>query len=116
MNRDASDHVIDVDRLPGGENAVRFDGHAHGAGICFFITRNKPGTGPDLHLHPYEETFIVQDGEVRFTIGESTVDATAGQIVVAPADTPHKFVNIGTTPLRQINIHPVPRMETEWLE
>lgn len=116
MNRDVSDHAIDVDRLPGGENAVRFDGHAHGAGVSFFITRNKPGTGPDLHRHPYEETFIVQGGEARFTVGGSTFDATAGQIVIAPANTPHKFVNTGTTPLRQINIHPVPRMETEWLE
>ena len=116
MNRDVGDRVIDVDRLPGGENAVRFDGHAHGAGVSFFITRNKPGTGPDLHREPSEETFIVQDGEARFTVGESTFDATAGQIVIAPANTPHKFVNTGTTPLRQINIHPVPRMETEWLE
>ena len=109
-------YAIDFDRLPGGENAVRFDGHAHGANVSFCITRTNPGTGPGLHRHPYEETFVVQDGEARFTVGESTVDATAGQIVVAPANTPHKFVNTGTTPLRQINIHPVPRMETEWLE
>ena len=108
--------MIDIDQLPGGENAVRFDGLKHGAGVSFFITRNRPGTGPDLHRHPYEETFIVQDGEARFTVGESTIDASAGQIVIAPAGTPHKFVNTGSTPLRQINIHPVPGMETEWLE
>jgi mannose-6-phosphate isomerase-like protein (cupin superfamily) len=116
MTSDRSDYAIDVDRLPGGENASRFDGHEHGASVSFFISRNPPGTGPELHRHPYEETFIVEDGKVRFTVGEETIEATAGQIVVVPAGTPHKFVNCGAGRLRQISIHPVARMETEWLE
>ena len=41
---------------------------------------------------------------------------TGGQIVVAPADIPHKFVNSGTGPLRQIDIHANDRFVTEWLE
>lgn len=116
MKPGKSGYVIEVDWLPGGENAVRFDGHEHGAGVSFFLTRNRPGTGPDLHRHPYEETFVVQGGEARFTVGEETVEVGAGQVVIAPARVPHKFVNIGREPLRQINIHPVARMETEWLE
>ena len=116
MTSDRSDYVIDVDRLPGSENASRFDGHEYGASISFFISRNLPGTGPDLHRHPYEETFIVEEGKVRFAVGENTIEATAGEIVVVPAGTPHKFVNSGSTGFRQINIHPVARMATEWLE
>lgn len=116
MTANRGGYVIEVDRLPGGENAVRFDGHQHGAGVSFFLTHNGPGTGPDLHRHPYEETFIVQDGEARFTVGDETIEAGAGQIVIAPAGVAHKFVNIGSRPLRQVNIHPVARMETEWLE
>ncbi len=108
--------AIEVSGLPGGENSSRFDGHEHGASVSFFLSRNVPGSGPELHTHPYEETFIVQDGNVLFTVGEETVEATGGQIVVVPAGTPHKFVNVGQTRLRQISIHPVPRMETEWLE
>jgi hypothetical protein len=45
MTSDRSDYVIDIDRLPGSENASRFDGHEHGARISFFISRNRPGTG-----------------------------------------------------------------------
>jgi mannose-6-phosphate isomerase-like protein (cupin superfamily) len=116
MSSHRSDYVIEVERLPGSENASRFDGHEHGASVSFFISRNPPGTGPGLHRHPYEETFIVEDGKVRFTVGEETIEATAGQIVVVPAGTPHKFVNCGAGRLRQISIHPVARMETEWLE
>jgi mannose-6-phosphate isomerase-like protein (cupin superfamily) len=116
MTSGRSRYVIEIERLPGGENARRFDGHEHGAGVSFFLSHNRPGSGPELHRHPYEETFIVEDGNVRFTVGDETIDATAGDIVVVPAETPHKFVNAGTEPLRQINIHPVARMETEWLE
>lgn len=116
MIGDRDEYVIEAEGLPGGENAVRFDGHAHGASVSFFITRNRPGTGPGLHRHPYEETFIIQEGEARFTVGEETIEAVAGEIVVVPAGTAHRFVNTGTIPLRQVNIHPVPRMQTEWLE
>ncbi len=116
MTDDQSEHVVLIDRLPGGENASRFDGHEHGANVSFFISRNRPGTGPELHRHPYEETFIVEDGNVRFAVGESTIEVTAGQIIVVPAGTPHKSVNAGTSPLRQISIHPVARMATEWPE
>jgi mannose-6-phosphate isomerase-like protein (cupin superfamily) len=33
-----------------------------------------------------------------------------------PAGVPHGFVNSGTGPLRQINIHSSGRMITEWIE
>src|SRR5215210_1257462 len=112
-HRDAN--VIKVHELPRGENSETFNGHEHGARVCFFLSHNRPGTGPRLHRHPYEEIFIVQEGEVLFTVGERTVEATAGDIVVVPAGTPHKFL-CRSEAHRQVSIHPVPRMETEWLE
>jgi mannose-6-phosphate isomerase-like protein (cupin superfamily) len=116
MTGDRSDYTIDVDSLPGGDSASRFDGHEHGASVSFFISRNPPGSGPNLHRHSYEETFIVQDGKACFTVGEQTIEATAEQIVIVPARTPHKFLSCGTERLRQISIHPVARMKAEWLE
>ena len=90
MSGDRSGYVSQANRLPAGENASTFNGHEHGASVSFFLSRNLPDTGPDLHKHPYEETFIIEDGNVRFTVGEETVEATAGDIVVVPARTPHK--------------------------
>lgn len=58
----------------------------------------------------------MQEGSATFTVGEKTVDVTGGQIVVAPAGVPHKFVNSGVSPLRQIDIHANDRFVTEWLE
>ena len=45
-----------------------------------------------------------------------TIDVTGGKIVVALAGVPHKFVNSGSGPLRQIDIHANDRFITEWLE
>ena len=76
-----------------------------------------PGSGPSLHTHPYEEVIVVQEGHASFTVGDATIEAIAGQIVMVPAGVPHKFVNSGTGPLRQVDIHPSGRMtQTEWLE
>ncbi|MGH3148313.1 MAG: cupin domain-containing protein [Rubrobacter sp.] len=115
MSSGRGGYVIAAESLPGSENSVRFDGHAHGASVSFFLTRNLPGTGPELHRHPYEETFIILEGEGRYTVGEVEIEAGAGEIVVVPADTPHKFVNTGEERLRQVNIHPRENMETVWL-
>jgi quercetin dioxygenase-like cupin family protein len=86
-----------------------------GAGVSIIVVDAPPGSGPRLHRHPYEETFIVQEGQARFTVGEEEIEARAGQILVVPAGTPHRLVNTGTTVLRQVNIHPVARMQTQWL-
>jgi quercetin dioxygenase-like cupin family protein len=115
MTSDQDGYLIRVEELPRGENASTFDGHEHGAQVSFFLSHNKPGTGPRLHRHPYEETFIVEAGEVLFTVGESTVEASAGDILVVPAGTPHKFVSRSAAH-RQVSIHPVARMETQWLD
>jgi quercetin dioxygenase-like cupin family protein len=115
MTSNKGGHVIKIEELPSGENASTFHGHEHGAQVSVFLSHNRPGTGPKLHRHPYDETFIVEEGDVVFTVGESTIEASAGDIVVVPAGAPHKFVSRGATH-RQVSIHPVARMETEWLE
>ena len=100
-----------------GETARVFDGFQYGdTNVSFFLLDAPPGDGPSLHSHPYEEIFVIQAGQVTFTVGDATMEATGGQIVIAPAGIPHKFVNSGQTLLRSINIHPTARMTTEWLE
>ena len=102
--------------IPGSERARKFEGKEHGSTISFFVTSHTPGQGPDLHRHPYEETFIVLEGTGTFTAGDETAEVTAGHVLIVPANTPHKFVNSGDGPLKQVSIHPAPKMEQEWLE
>jgi mannose-6-phosphate isomerase-like protein (cupin superfamily) len=51
--------------------------------------------GPDLHKHPYSETWIVRSGKARFTANDQEIEAGPGDIIVVTAETPHKFKNIG---------------------
>lgn len=107
--------VVRVESLPDSGNSYRFDGIDHSAPVSFFLLHTARGEGPDLHRHPYAETFIIQEGEAAFTIGDASFRAAAGEIVVAPADTPHAFVNTGSGVLQSVNIHPVAEMKTVWL-
>jgi len=53
---------LPIDDLPGSEHASRFEGADHGATVSFFLSTHPPGRGARLHRHPYEETFIVEEG------------------------------------------------------
>jgi quercetin dioxygenase-like cupin family protein len=87
-----------------------------GARVSVIAVDAAPGTGPRLHRHPYEEVFVVLEGEASFTLGDTTRVAHAGDVVVAPAGVPHAFTNTGTARLREVNIHVAAQFDTEWLE
>ena len=108
--------IIDKADLAHGESSYEFEGHHHDAGVSFIVVDAPPGSGPKLHKHPYEEVFVVQEGNVTFTTGEEVIEARGGQVVVVPAGVPHKFVNSGAGRLRQIDIHASEQFVTEWLE
>ena len=109
--------IIIRDGLPYRGSSHELEGYLHGAaGISVIFFDGPPGSGPHLHRHPYTEVFIVQEGQATFTVGETTFDVTGGQIVVAPAGVPHKFINSGTGSLRQIDIHANDRFVTVWLD
>lgn len=73
---------------------------------------DEPGTGPVLHVHPYDEVFVVQQGRARFFVGNEVIDAEAGETVMGPAGVPHRFVNLGPGRLQTLDIHLSPR----WLQ
>jgi len=93
-----------------------YEGDANGARVSLILADAAPGDGPRLHRHEYEEVFAVQAGSVRFTLGDETVDAAPGDVVVAPAGVPHGFVNSGSEQLRMVAIHVSATFVTEWLE
>jgi mannose-6-phosphate isomerase-like protein (cupin superfamily) len=93
------------------------EGQRHGnPSISFIWVDAAPGEGPGLHRHPYTEVFVVLEGHPTFTVGAEVAELSAGQIAIAPANTPHKFVNSGEGRLRQLDIHTSGTFITEWLE
>jgi mannose-6-phosphate isomerase-like protein (cupin superfamily) len=108
--------VIEADALHQSGSWL-FEGVDHGGvDLSFFLIDSLPGDGPELHVHPYPEVFVVQEGEATFVVGDESLVAVGGQVVVAPADRPHKFRNSGSARLRMTNIHPSATTITRWLE
>jgi mannose-6-phosphate isomerase-like protein (cupin superfamily) len=70
---------------------------------------DEPGVGPKLHVHPYDEVFVIQEGRARFFVGDQVIDAEAGEVVLGPAGLPHKFINLGPGRLQTLDIHQSPR-------
>jgi mannose-6-phosphate isomerase-like protein (cupin superfamily) len=108
--------------IPAGEQqrsprgTVTFEGEPHGSGVSFFLVNNEPGEGPDLHRHPYSETWIVRSGRARITADGEDIEAGPGDIAVVGPETPHKFKNMGPGRLDIICIHASPRLIQEALE
>ena len=108
--------VVRQDELPLSNIARELVGAEHDAGVCIIFVDAPPGRGPSLHKHPYEEIFIVLEGEATFLSEGDEVEVRAGDVVIVPAETPHAFTSSAEGRLRQIDIHVNPTFDTEWLE
>lgn len=97
-----------------GSDTLRFEGHAHGSGISFFLVTNNPGEGPDLHRHPYSETWTVLEGTVRFTVDHTDCTAGRGDTIVVAPGVWHRFENAGASKLVLMCIHASPHIIQEW--
>ena len=102
--------LIEAAEIQLSPTARRLDGHAYDGPVSLFIIDNPPGKGPELHKHPYAETFVIQGGEATFTVDGETLVAGPGTVVIVPPETPHKFVASGAGNLRLVAVHPVPEM------
>ena len=79
----------------------RTTGHRLGVGE---ITIPPGTTGPPQHRHAqHDEGFYVVSGTARFTVGDTSYDATAGTLVMVPPGAPHTFANPGAEPVVLLN-------------
>jgi quercetin dioxygenase-like cupin family protein len=104
--------VIKHGTLPTGD----LEGQDHGATVSLILDEGEPGHGPRLHRHPYDETWVVQEGTVTFQVAHDRHQAGPGDIVIAPPGVPHKFTNQGPGTSKLVCVHASPAFETEWLE
>ena len=103
----------EIERSLGG--TLAFEGEPYGSGVSFFLVYNEPGAGPDLHRHPYSETWIVRSGRALLTADGHQFEAGPGDIAVVGPNTPHMFKNVGKERLDIICIHASPKMIQEAL-
>ncbi len=109
--------VVDREDLPRERNTYEFQGFKFlDTEISLIWVDMPPGDGVRLHQHPYKEIFVIQEGIGTYTVGSECQEAHAGQIIIVPSDTPHKFANYGNGPLKQMDIHLNNQFITIWLE
>ena len=108
--------LITPSELPGPPGSRFLVGADHGGlPISLFLVDVPTASGPKLHRHPYPEIFVLDTGQADFQVGEAVLTAHAGDILIAPAGTAHRFTSIGEGQLRLTAIHTASTMETEWL-
>ena len=67
-----------------------------GASVVVEAFVEPEGAVAAAHVHPYqEERFEVLAGELEFRLGKRTLVARAGDRILVPAGTPHRFENVG---------------------
>ena len=106
--------IIDIESIAatvGG--SARFEGGGHGSSVSFFVVRNQPGAGADKHRHPYDETFVILDGDIETIIDSELRMLRSGTIAVVPAGAWHEFKNRSDHVSLMVNIHPSPRIIQE---
>jgi mannose-6-phosphate isomerase-like protein (cupin superfamily) len=97
--------VIPIEEFRRSPRSALFQGRDE-IPVSIFILRYERDEGPDLHLHPYAEVFVVQEGTATFTVGDEEVVVGEGHIAIAPPDTPHGFKNRHGGVLRVLSVHP----------
>ena len=68
----------------GSFDSGNLKGIDHGASISLILDHSEPGHGPRLHRHPYDETWVVQEGNLTFQLGDEQIEVGPGDIVIAP--------------------------------
>ena len=109
-----------IDRADGradGESWTENDQELSASANISIILKStaRGGRRPTLHQHAYAETFVIRRGWATFTVGSEQLQGHAGQVIVVPANTPHKF-STGPDGHEGVHIHANPRFITEWPE
>ncbi len=69
----------------------------------------EPGQTQPVHAHRGADKFyFLLSGKARMTVGDETRDATAGDLVCAPADVPHGVVEALERTVMLVAIAPPP--------
>ena len=103
------DNPISGERITFRKTAADTNGEL----LAIDLELTPDGHVPGAHVHPHqEERFEVLSGVMQFRRGLKTVFAGAGDIVVVPPGTVHRFMNAGPGPARvRVEVRPALRME-----
>jgi mannose-6-phosphate isomerase-like protein (cupin superfamily) len=104
--------VLHRNDLPYDENTYEFQGFQHhDTNVSFSVDP----VARHYCTNTYEEIFTIQEG-VATLRSIWHAGSKRRQIILVPAEVPHKFMNLSDKPLKQIDIHVNKQFITDWLE
>ena len=97
-------HVIKVDEIPvfargDGVETTRLVGKEHASVFTSGLTRFPPGRNAPLHSHNCAEQVTLLDGEAEVEIDGVRTSLKRYDTTYIPAEKPHRFNNVGDTPM-----------------
>ena len=101
--------AIGFDTIAGRDNGLRR--------IVLAAGQLGASEGGPLHLHHGEEILHILSGEVEVTVGSEIRRCLAGDVIIIPTDTPHRFTTITQTTMEVVaeldagQIFPVPDVD-----
>lgn len=95
-------HVIDAGNVPApvnvvGETITILAGGDLSKPFEVHIQEGVQGGGPPPHFHPWDEAFLVIDGQVEVTVEGKATTISAGGYVHIPGGSIHAYKNISPT-------------------
>lgn len=98
--------------LLGDTYTVKLTGDQTGGAFSLLEALVPPGGGPPPHAHLAEdETFIILEGEIAFSMASGTVNAAAGAVVHVPRGAIHSYATVGDAPVRMLFLYAPSGME-----
>jgi quercetin dioxygenase-like cupin family protein len=103
------DNPISGERIIFRQTAADTDGEL----LAIDLVLAADGQVPGAHVHPsQEERFEVVSGTMKFRLGHKKITARAGDVVVVPAGSVHRFANAGDEPAHvRVEVRPALKME-----
>jgi quercetin dioxygenase-like cupin family protein len=106
---------VDAISMQTGAFLRPMDGERFGFGtFSLNVGEYPPGTSTVVkHRHDHFSAIVVSHGRGRFTVGDETFAAEAGDVVLVPANAWHIFENDGEETLRIVGVHDAVRHSAE---
>jgi quercetin dioxygenase-like cupin family protein len=103
------DNAITGERIIFRRTAADTDGEL----LAIDLILAPDGGVPGAHVHPsQEERFEVLSGTMKFRLGRKKIVAKAGDTVIVPPGSTHKFANAGDEPAHvRVEVRPALKME-----
>jgi quercetin dioxygenase-like cupin family protein len=98
-------------------NDIKISGKDTQGQLAVFEYLGHEKIGPDLHIHyDQDEFFQIISGEFLFQVGEEKFRASAGDLVFAPRNIPHTWVQLSEHSHLVYGVQPAGKMEDFFLK